>query len=377
VRLLTPSYSLPVLTIQSAHSGTFAQGQNGASYTLTVSDGAGAAPASGTVTVTEIPPAGLTLASMAGTGWTCTASTCTRSDALNGGSSYPAITVTVNVAATAPAQLTNQASVSGGDANTAGRATDFTLIGPPSVQAAPSIAAGGIVPIDSTVGTVQPGEWASIYGTNLASSTATWSGNFPTSLGGTSVTIDGKAAYLSFVSSGQIDLQVPDDPATGPVPVVVTTGSGSVTSSVTLGKFGPAFFLLDAKHVAGIILRSDGTGAYGGGTYDVVGPTGTSLGYPTVAAKAGDIVELFGTGFGPTNPAVPAGKPFSQAAATANPVSLLINSVSVTPIFAGLSGAGLDQVNITIPAGLGTGDVPLMVAVGGVQAPSYVVISLK
>jgi uncharacterized protein (TIGR03437 family) len=329
------------------------------------------------VTVTEILPAGLTLASMAGAGWTCTAPTCTRSDALNGGSSYPPITVTVNVAATAPAQLTNQASVSGGGANTAARATDFTLIGPPSAPAAPTIAPGGIAPVYSTVGTVQPGEWVSIRGTNLASSTVTGSGDFPTSLGGTSVTIDGKDAYLSYVSFGQINLQVPDDTAIGSVPVVVTTGSGSVTSSVTLARFGPAFFLLDAKHVAGVILRSDGTGAYGGGTYDILGPTGTSLGYATVAAKAGDIVELFGTGFGPTNPPVPAGKPFSAAAATANPVSLLINSVSVTPAFAGLSGAGLDQVNLTIPAGLGTGDVPLVAAVGGVQTPSFVVISLK
>jgi uncharacterized protein (TIGR03437 family) len=296
---------------------------------------------------------------------------------LTGGSSYPAITVAVNVAAAAPAQLTNQASVSGGGANTAARATDLTLIGPPNAQTAPSIAPGGIVPIDSTVGTIQPGEWVSIFGTNLATSTVTWNSNFPTSLGGTSVTIDGKNAYLSFVSAGQINLQAPDDAATGSVPVVVTTASGSVTSSVTLAKFGPAFLLLDGKHVAGIIPRSDGTGAYGGGSYDIVGPTGTSLGYPTVAAKAGDIVELFGTGFGPTNPAVPAGKTFSGAASTTSPVSILINSVSIIPIFAGLSAAGLDQVNLAIPAGLGTGDVPLLAAVGGVQTPSYVVISLK
>jgi uncharacterized protein (TIGR03437 family) len=368
---------VPVLTIQSAHSATFAQGQNGASYTLTVSNGAGATPTSGTVTVTEVLPAGLTVASMAGTGWTCTAPTCTRSDALTGGSSYPAITVAVNVAANAPAQLTNLAGVSGGGAATAARATDLTLIGPPSAPTAPTIAAGGIVPIDSTVGTIQPGEWVSIFGTNLAGSTVTWNSNFPTSLGGTSVTIDGKAAYLSFVSPGQINLQAPDDTATGSVPVVVTTANGSATSSVTLARFGPAFLLLDGKHVAGIIPRSDGTGAYGGGSYDIVGPTGTSLGYPTVAAKAGDIVELFGTGFGPTNPPVPAGKSFSGAASTIDPVGVLINSVSITPIFAGLSAAGLGQVNLTIPAGLGTGDVPLLASVGGVQTPSYVVISLK
>jgi uncharacterized protein (TIGR03437 family) len=236
----------------------------------------------------------------------------------------------------------------------------------------PAIASGGIVP-----GIVQPGEWVSIYGTNLASGTATWTGNFPASLGGTSVTIDGKAAYLSFVSPGQINLQVPNDTATGAVPVVVATLSGSATSAVTLAPFGPSFFLLDARHVAGIILRSNGSGAYGGGSYDIIGPTGTSLGYPTVAAKAGDIIELFGTGFGPTSPTVLAGQAFSGAAPTTNPVTLRINNVSVTPNFAGLSGAGVYQLNLTVPSGLGTGDVLLQASVGGAQTPSGGVISLQ
>jgi uncharacterized protein (TIGR03437 family) len=241
----------------------------------------------------------------------------------------------------------------------------------------PAISSGGIVPVFSSTGVIQPGEWVSIYGTNLASGTVTWAGNFPASLGGTSVTINGKAAYLSFVSPGQIDLQVPNDTATGAVPVVVMTASGSATSTVTLAQFGPSFFLLDTKHVAGIILRSDGSGTYGGGSYDIIGPTGTSLGYQTVAAKAGDVLELFGTGFGPTNPPVAAGQAFSGAASTTNPVGLLLNNMSVPPAFAGLSGAGLYQLNLTIPSGLGTGDVSLQATVGGVQTPLGVVISLQ
>ena len=241
----------------------------------------------------------------------------------------------------------------------------------------PTITPGGVVPVASSAGIIQPGEWVSIYGTNLASGTATWTGTFPTSLGGTSVTIDGKAAYLSFVSPGQINVQAPSDTATGPVPVVVTTASGSGASTVTLAPFGPSFFLLDSKHVAAIILRSDGSGAYGGGTYDIIGPTGTSLGYPTVAAKAGDVIEIYGTGFGPTIPAVPAGQAFSEAAPTTNPVTLRINNASVTPAFAGLSSAGLYQLNLIVPPGLGTGDVSLQATVGGVQTPSGVVISLQ
>jgi uncharacterized protein (TIGR03437 family) len=135
--------------------------------------------------------------------------------------------------------------------------------------------------------------------------------------------------------------------------------------------------LLDSKHVAAIIFRSNGSGAYGGGAYDIVGPTGTSLGYPTVAAKAGDSVALFALGLGPTNPSVSAGQPFSSSAPTTNPVTLLVNGVSVTLAFAGLSGAGLYQLNFTVPAGLGSGDTPLWVFVGGMLTPSGAVISLQ
>jgi len=96
-----------------------------------------------------------------------------------------------------------------------------------------------------------------------------------------------------------------------------------------------------------------------------------------VAAKAGDVVELFGNGFGPTNPPVAAGQAFSGAAPTINPVGLFLNNVSVPPAFAGLSGAGLYQLNLTIPAGLDAGDVSLQATVGGVQTPAGVVISLQ
>jgi uncharacterized protein (TIGR03437 family) len=245
----------------------------------------------------------------------------------------------------------------------------YTGVDPPLL---PAILSGGIAPA-----TIQPGEWVSIYGNNLATSTATWNGDFPTSLGGASVTINGRAAYLSYASPSQINLQAPLDTATGSVPIVVTTVAGVAKSTATLAAFSPEFFLLDGTHVAGIILRSNGQGAYGGGTYDIIGPTGTSLGYATVAAKAGDSVALFGTGFGPTTPAVTPGQPYSGAAPTVNNVKVKINSVSVTPAFAGLSGAGVYQLNLTIPSGLGTGDVSLQGVAGGVQTPSGVVISLQ
>jgi uncharacterized protein (TIGR03437 family) len=274
---------------------------------------------------------------------------------------------TVTTLTGANAATTGNIGMNGGPADL--NFVPYTGVDPPLL---PAILPGGIAPT-----TIQPGEWVSIYGNNLATSTATWTGNFPTSLGGASVTINGKAAYLSYASPGQINVQAPADTATGPVPVVVITPAGVAKSTATLAAFSPEFFLLDGTHVAGIILRSNGTGTYGGGTYDIIGPTGTSLGYPTVAAKAGDSVALFGTGFGPTNPAVSPGQPFSGAAPTVNSVKVKINSVNVMPGFAGLSGAGLYQFNLLVPSGLGTGDVALQGVVGGVQSPSGVVISLQ
>jgi uncharacterized protein (TIGR03437 family) len=235
---------------------------------------------------------------------------------------------------------------------------------------APSIRTNGIVPVDSTVSTVQPGEWISIYGSNLGPATPViWNGNFPTQLGGTSVTIDGFAAYLYYVSAGQVNVQVPDDPNVNrTVAVVVNVGSQSVTSSVKLAAVAPSFALLgDNLHIAGIILRTDGSGAYGNGTYDIIGPTGASLGYKTVAAKAGDVIELFGFGFGPTSPTVPSGRLFSGSAATTNAVTLMIGNTPVVTSFAGISEAGTYQFNLTVPAGLGAGDVSVTASVAGVS----------
>jgi uncharacterized repeat protein (TIGR01451 family) len=124
----------PLLSITKTHAGSFMRGQLRATYTVTVSNSASSLPTSGTVTVTDTLPTGLTFVSMTGTGWACpgTATTnCTRSDVLNAGSSYPPITVTVNVAANAPSSVTNQASVSGGGSVT-NSTSDVTAVTAPA-----------------------------------------------------------------------------------------------------------------------------------------------------------------------------------------------------------------------------------------------------
>lgn len=123
----------PDLTLSSTHTGNFIQGETGAAYTLTVSN-AGPGTTSGTVTVADSLPAGLSATSIAGSGWTCVLAslTCTRADALAANGSYPAVTITANVAANAAASVTNNATVSGGgELNTANDvAADTTTILP-------------------------------------------------------------------------------------------------------------------------------------------------------------------------------------------------------------------------------------------------------
>jgi uncharacterized repeat protein (TIGR01451 family) len=126
----------PDLTIAKTHAGNFFVGQTGALYAITVSN-TGHGPTVGAVTVTDNLPGGLSATAIGGTGWSCTLGTltCTRSDALAAGNSYPAITLTVNVAANAPSLVTNTAAVSGGgETNTANdTASDPTIITAPDM----------------------------------------------------------------------------------------------------------------------------------------------------------------------------------------------------------------------------------------------------
>ena len=129
----------PDLAIVKTANGSFTQGQSGAGYTLTVTNTGGVAT-SGTVTVTDNLPNGLSPASFSAPGWSCGISgntvTCTRSDPLAPGASYRPITLTVSVASNAPPSVTNVATVGGGGDLNAGNNT-ATLV--TSIARAPDL----------------------------------------------------------------------------------------------------------------------------------------------------------------------------------------------------------------------------------------------
>ena len=102
------------LGIAKSHTGNFTQGQTNATFEIIVSN-PGIVPTSGTVIVEDTLPSGLTLVSMAGTGWTYIGNNqVMRSDVLAPSASYPPITVTVNVAANASSPQVNSAAITGG-----------------------------------------------------------------------------------------------------------------------------------------------------------------------------------------------------------------------------------------------------------------------
>ncbi|MDF3297516.1 hypothetical protein [Streptomyces tropicalis] len=122
--------SRPSLTITKSHAGTFTRGEGGV-YTITVGNATAAAPTNGTaVTVHDALPAGLRADRITGRGWHCTPATltCTRSDVLPAGHSYPPVTLKVDVSCNARARVTNTATVTGGGDTTTHTATDTTTI---------------------------------------------------------------------------------------------------------------------------------------------------------------------------------------------------------------------------------------------------------
>lgn len=258
------------------------------------------------------------------------------------------------------------------------------IIVAPAVTALPSINTGGVVAHGTKSTTIAPGSWVNIYGTNLSTTTRFWNadteiinGNLPTSLDGVSVKVNGKAASVYFISPGQINIQAPDDTATGTVSVTITNASGTSSSvSAVLAPVGPAIFTLDSKYAAAYIPAA--TGFYLPGTpfaYDLLGKAGT-FAFNTRAVKKGEVLVLYGTGFGPTNPVVPAGKVYAGAAKTITDVTVLIGGVSLS-VPAYITGAGVYQFNVTIPQTVAVGDNTLQVIVNGVPTPAGTAITVQ
>jgi uncharacterized protein (TIGR03437 family) len=185
-----------------------------------------------------------------------------------------------------------------------------------------------------------------------------------------SVTVDGQPAYVYYVSPGQINFIVPDV-ASGPQQVIVKNSAGSsAASTVTVSEFGPAFFPWPNNQV--VATRQD---------FSLAAKNGTFAGATTVPAKPGDVIILWGTGFGPTKPAAPAGQetPSGTTYSTSTLPTVTIDNIPATVYGAALAPgfAGLYQVAIQVPQSLGNGDWPIIASIGGVSSPSGMLLTVQ
>jgi len=238
----------------------------------------------------------------------------------------------------------------------------------------PAISANGVVNGASFLPGVAANSWVTIEGTNLAPQTDDWSnsivnGALPISLDGVSVSMGGKPAYIYYITPGQLNVLAPDVPA-GPLTVTVTTGAGASASfTATASAYGPAFFVWPGNQV--VATRTD---------YSYAVKAGTFAGATTVAAKPGDVIVLWATGFGPTSPAAPAGfaVPSDKAYNTSSQPSITINNVAATVYGAALASGsvGLYQIAIQVPPSLANGDWPIQALIGGVLSPVGTILSV-
>ena len=241
------------------------------------------------------------------------------------------------------------------------------------IQSIPVINNAGIVNAASGASNCAANTIITIYGPNLAPRARNWQesdfndGALPTSLNKVSVMVDGKPAYVSFISPKQINVLIPQDSNTGSVQVQVTNnGLVSAVANVQLSAAAPAFFIYKNNEIAA--LHSDNVSVVGDPTL-----------FPnsSTPAKAGETIVLFGTGFGATTPAYPGGQIVTQPYPLTTMPTVTIGGNAATVTFAGLTGAGLYQINVTVPAGTASGMQPVVATINGVSTQSSAVIAVQ
>jgi len=237
------------------------------------------------------------------------------------------------------------------------------------------------------------GSWLEIKGSNLADpsdprlkaatnpgqwTASDFSGsNAPTVLDGVSVSINGKPAYVWYLSPAQLNVQAPEDTATGNVAITVTNCKATSPPftlnrrALAPGFLAPSNYSANGTQYMVATFASDGA-------YVLNTATGAAFGLNSRPAKPGDVIVAYGIGFGDVTPSILPGVIVGQSNSLVNGIAVSFGSTSASLTYAGLAGSfvGLYEFYITVPAGLANGDYQINVKQGGVAVPQTMYLTV-
>lgn len=204
---------------------------------------------------------------------------------------------------------------------------------------------------------IAPGGILSVFGVNLTNETVVApDGMLPQTLGGLTVRVGERILPLLFVSPGQVNAQVPDDLSPGQQVLTISpSGSPEVRATFTVVRNAPGLFAVAANGQAmAMALHEDGSSV----TIDA-------------PARAGELLTLYGTGFGPAERARPEGFPIppSTSYAIVDAVTVQAGEAAVTAekAFAVAGRCGIDAVQFRLDSSI-SGTVTLRISVNGVDS---------
>ena len=275
-------------------------------------------------------------------------------------------------------------SISAASAGINGVSFSLTILTPAAPS--PMITSDGVQGAALSVPPVQAlstGGIATVFGTNFASNTTFQSvaagdlvnGQTPVNFLGVCVLVAGTRAPIFGASSTQVNFQTPLLGSAASASVQVVTGCDSATplNSNTLNvpaqNATPEFF-----HFANNTNGNNPVAATDSisGAYLVAASRFPGSGF--TPAYPGEYVTIYGTGFGATNPSFAPGVFPTQGASLVGTVTVTLggNALPAADIlYAGVTpnSPGLYQLNLQIPADAASGDLPLVINIGGASSP--------
>jgi uncharacterized protein (TIGR03437 family) len=335
-------------TVQLTPGQTFLE--PGASTTLTVTvTAAGGATPSGMVAFYS---GGVSLgtASLTGSGLSATATLTVAASQLSAGTPETAAYTDPATGKSIPAIAPQISAIYSGDGVYESASASQTIY----VSSPSAMVLSGLLSAASFQRVFAPGMIVAAFGLNLAASTPNTPGSpLPTQLAGTTVTLNGIAVPLYYVSPTQINLQIPYEISANTSAIVKVTANGqNATFQLPIFANAPEVF----ADTSGQLVPYQTTGR-------------------------GDAVYLFETGDGLfATPAVTTGLvPASGTVSTAaNNVTVTVGGIPAATTFVGVPSwsIGVTQINFTIPAAAPLGLQPVVVSAGGASsAPVFITVA--